>query len=294
MLITLYTSRVILEHLGVDDYGIYNVVGGVVAMFSVISSALSSSISRFITFELGKGDIKRLTTIFSTSVNIQLGLSAIILLIGETVGIWFINNKMNIPADRLVAANWVLQCSLLTFCINLISVPYNSSIIAHEKMSAFAYISIFEATLKLLICYILIISPIDKLILYSLLMLAVALLIRLVYGFYCARNFEECRYHIVDDKKILREMTGFASWSFFPNVAWIFNTQGVNILINLFFGVALNAARGIASQVESAVMMFVRYFTTALNPQITKYYASGEKEQMFLLIMRMRRHRSTV
>ena len=286
MLITLYTSRVILDQLGVDDYGIYNVVGGVVAMFSVISSALSSSISRFITFELGKGDIKRLTTIFSTSVNIQLGLSAIILLIGETVGIWFINNKMNIPADRLVAANWVLQCSLLTFCINLISVPYNSSIIAHEKMSAFAYISIFEAILKLLICYILIISPIDKLIMYSLLMLAVALLIRLVYGFYCARNFEECRYHIVDDKKILREMTGFASWSFFPNVAWIFNTQGVNILINLFFGVALNAARGIASQVESAVMMFVRNFTTALNPQITKYYASGEKEQMFLLMCR--------
>lgn len=286
MLITLYTSRVILEQLGVDDYGIYNVVGGVVAMFSVISSALSSSISRFITFELGKGDIKRLTTIFSTSVNIQLGLSAIILILGEAVGVWFINYKMNIPADRIVAANWVLQCSLLTFCINLISVPYNSCIIAHEKMSAFAYISILEAMLKLLICYMLIISPIDKLIMYSLLMLSVALLIRLVYGFYCASKFEECRYHFVNDKKILREMTGFAGWSFFTNVAWIFNTQGVNILINLFFGVALNAARGIASQVESAVMMFVRNFTTALNPQITKYYASGDKEQMFLLMCR--------
>lgn len=286
MLITLYTSRVILEQLGVDDYGIYNVVGGVVAMFSVISSALSSSISRFITFELGKGDIKRLTTIFSTSVNIQLGLSAIILLVGETVGLWFINYKMNIPADRLVSANWVLQCSLLTFCINLISVPYNSCIIAHEKMSAFAYISILEAALKLLICYMLIVSPIDKLIAYSLLMLFVAMLIRFVYGMYCTRNFEECKYRMCYEKEIVKEMTGFAGWSFFPNVAWIFNTQGVSVLINLFFGVALNAARGIASQVESAVMMFVRNFTTALNPQITKYYANGDKENMFLLMCR--------
>ena len=286
MLITLYTSRVILDQLGVDDYGIYNVVGGFVAMFSVISSALSSSISRFITFELGKGDIKRLTTIFSTSVNIQLGLSAIILLIGETVGLWFINYKMNIPADRLVSANWVLQCSLLTFCINLISVPYNSCIIAHEKMSAFAYISILEAALKLLICYMLIVSPIEKLIAYSLLMLFVAILIRFVYGMYCTRNFEECKYRMCYEKEIVKEMTGFAGWSFFPNVAWIFNTQGVNVLINLFFGVALNAARGIASQVESAVMLFVRNFTTALNPQITKYYANGDKENMFLLMCR--------
>ena len=286
MLITLYTSRVILEQLGVDDYGIYNVVGGVVAMFSVISSALSSSISRFITFELGKGDIKRLTTIFSTSVNIQLGLSAIILLVGETVGLWFINYKMNIPADRLVSANWVLQCSLLTFCINLISVPYNSCIIAHEKRSAFAYISILEAALKLLICYMLIVSPIDKLIAYSLLMLFVAILIRFVYGLYCARNFEECKYRMCYEKEIVKEMTGFAGWSFFPNVAWIFNTQGVSVLINLFFGVALNAARGIASQVESAVMLFVHNFTTALNPQITKYYANGDKENMFLLMCR--------
>ena len=286
MLITLYTRRVILDQLGVDDYGIYNVVGGFVAMFSVISSALSSSISRFITFELGRGDIKRLTTIFSTSVNIQLGLCFIILVLGEAIGIWFVNTRMNIPPDRIIAANWVFQCSILTFCINLISVPYNSCIIAHEKMSAFAYISILEAALKLLICYMLIVSPVDKLIAYSLLMLFVAILIRFVYGLYCARNFEECKYRICYEKEIVKEMTGFAGWSFFPNVAWIFNTQGVNILINLFFGVALNAARGIASQVESAVMMFVRNFTTALNPQITKYYANGDKENMFLLMCR--------
>lgn len=286
MLITLYTSRVILDQLGVDDYGIYNVVGGFVAMFSVISSALSSSISRFITFELGRGDIKRLTTIFSTSVNIQLGLCSIILVLGEAIGIWFVNTRMNIPPDRIIATNWVFQCSILTFCINLISVPYNSCIIAHEKMSAFAYISILEAALKLLICYMLIVSPVDKLIAYSLLMLFVAILIRFVYGLYCARNFEECKYRICYEKEIVKEMTGFAGWSFFPNVAWIFNTQGVSVLINLFFGVALNAARGIASQVESAVMMFVRNFTTALNPQITKYYANGDKENMFLLMCR--------
>lgn len=286
MLITLYTSRVILDQLGVDDYGIYNVVGGFVAMFSVISSALSSSISRFITFELGRGDIKRLTTIFSTSVNIQLGLCFIILVLGEAIGIWFVNTRMNIPPDRIIAANWVFQCSILTFCINLISVPYNSCIIAHEKMSAFAYISILEAALKLLICYILIVSPVDKLIAYSLLMLFVAILIRFVYSLYCVRNFEECKYRICYEKEIVKDMTGFAGWSFFPSVAWIFNTQGVNILINLFFGVALNAARGIASQVESAVMMFVRNFTTALNPQITKYYANGDKENMFLLMCR--------
>lgn len=286
MMITLYTSRVILDQLGVDDYGIYNVVGGFVAMFSVISSALSSSISRFITFELGRGDIKRLTTIFSTSVNIQLGLCSIILVLGEAIGIWFVNTRMNIPPDRIIAANWVFQCSILTFCINLISVPYNSCIIAHEKMSAFAYISILEATLKLLICYMLIVSPVDKLIAYSLLMLFVAILIRFVYGMYCTRNFEECKYRICYEKEIVKEMTGFAGWSFFPNVAWIFNTQGVSVLINLFFGVALNAARGIASQVESAVMMFVRNFTTALNPQITKYYANGDKENMFLLMCR--------
>lgn len=286
MIITLYTMRVILSQLGVENYGIYNVVGGVVAMFAVISSALSSSISRFITFELGTGDIKKLKVIFSTSVNIQVALSLIVLLIGELVGVWFLNCRMSIPPDRLYAANWVLQCSLLTFCINLISVPYNSCIIAHEKMSVFAYISIIEAILKLLICYLLVFSPLDKLISYSLLMFSVALTIRFIYGFYCSRNFEESRYKWVYDKAVIREMTGFAGWNFVTNVAWIFNTQGVNMLVNIFFGVTLNAARGIATQVESAVTQFVYNFTTAVNPQITKYYAEGNNEQMFRLVTR--------
>lgn len=286
MIISLYTSRVILNELGVDDYGIYNAVGGVVAMFTVISSALSTSISRFITYELGHGDKSRLSAIFSTSLNIQFAIAAIVLILCEVIGVWFLNSKMSIPTDRLSAANWVLQCSLLSFCVGLISVPYNACIIAHEHMSAFAYISVFEAVLKLVICYFLIISPWDQLITYTVLMLAVSVLIRIVYGVYCSSHFEECHYHRVKDKLLLREMTSFAGWGFLTNMAWVFNTQGVNLLVNVFFGVALNAARGIATQVEGAVLQFVNSFTTAINPQITKCYAAGEKEAMFSLICR--------
>jgi len=286
MVLSLYTSRIILLQLGVDDYGIYNVVGGVVAMFSVISSALSSSISRFLTFELGRKDIKRMGVIFSTSVNIQIFLAVLILALGESIGVWFLNYKMNIPAERLYAANWVFQCSLLTFCISLISVPYIACIVAHEKMNAFAYISIVDAILRLLVCLILTFAPFDKLIFYSLLLLLVAIVIRLVYGFYCGRNFEECRYRLIKDKSIVKEMTNFAGWSFCTSAVYIFNVQGVSILINIFFGVALNAARGIATQVEGAVSHFVDNFTTALNPQITKNYAAGETAQLFILICR--------
>ncbi len=288
MLVTLYTSRIILNVLGVQDYGIYNVVGGVVAMFGVISGALSSAISRFITFELGKGKAynDRLNTVFSSSVNIQFGISLCVFLIGEVVGLWFINSKMNIPVERLEAANWVLHCSLLAFCINLISVPYNACIIAHERMKAFAYVSILEAMLKLGVCYLIIISPIDKLISYSTLLVGVAICIRSTYTIYCHRHFEESHYHFILDKSILKEMTGFAGWNFFTNSSYIFNTQGVNILINLFFGVTVNAARGIASQVDHAIMQLVNNFTTALNPQITKNYAAGNIDEMFLLVCR--------
>lgn len=286
MVITLYTSRVILNQLGVEDYGIYNVVGGVVAMFSVISAALSSAVSRFITFELGRGDTSRLQMIFSTSVNIQVVISLIVLILGEIIGVWFLNYKMSIPSERLIAANWVLQCSLITFCVNLISVPYNACIIAHERMSAFAYISILEAVLKLAICYLLIISSWDKLIFYSILMVVVSVIIRFAYSIYCNIHFEESHYKWRHDKAILREMASFAGWNFFTNIVYVFNTQGVSLLVNIFFGVTLNATRGIASQVESAVMQFVNNFTTAINPQITKCYAANEKERMFTLICR--------
>lgn len=286
MVISLFTSRVILNALGIEDYGIYNVIGGVVAMFSVISGALSSSISRFLTFELGKGYSARLNEIFSTSLNIQLCLSLIILILGEIVGLWFLNYKINIPEGRLYAANWVLQCSLLTFIINLISIPYNAAIIAHEKMSAFAYISILEVALKLIIAYLCYVSPVDKLITYSILLVCVSIVIRITYGIYCNYNFEETRYKKIYDRTLIKEMTGFAGWSFFTNCAYIFNTQGVNILINLFFGVGMNAARGIAVQVETAIKKFVIDFTTAINPQITKNYAAGNMEVMYKLICR--------
>lgn len=286
LLLSLYTSRIILNALGVEDYGIYNVVGGVVAMFTVISGALSSAISRFITYELGKGKSDKLKVVFSTSVNIQFGISLIVILIGEVVGLWFLNYKMNIPPERLVAANWVLQCSIMTFCINLISLPYNACIIAHEKIDAFAYISIFEAFLKLAVCFLILISPWDRLIFYAILLVCISIIIRITYTVYCHGHYDESHYHFVFDKSVMREMTGFAGWNFFTNCAFIFNTQGVNLLINLFFGVTVNAARGIAAQVDYVVMQLVNSFTTAMNPQITKSYAVGEKEKMITLICR--------
>lgn len=286
MAITLYTSRVILNALGVEDYGIYNVVGGVVAMFSLLTGSLSNAISRFITFELGRGDTKKLNIIFSTSINIQIGLSILIIVFGGIIGGWFLNTHMNIPDNRLDAANWVLFCSILMFCINLISLPYNACIIAHERMKAFAYVSILDAFLRLLICYSITISPFDKLISYAILLVIVALIIRFVYGIYCNKHFEECHYHFIYDRSLLKQMGSFAGWQFLTNGCWMFNTQGVNILINLFFGVTLNAARGIANQVDAAIQQFVNNFMTAVNPQITKCYASGDIENMFKLICR--------
>lgn len=287
MAISLFSSRVILETLGVEDYGIYSVVGGVVAMFSVISGALSSSISRFLTFEIGKkSPTEQLRNVFSTGINIQLGISVITLLLGEIIGIWFLNNKMNIPIDRLNAANWALQCSLLTFIVGLLSIPYNAAIIAYEKMSAFAYISILEALLKLVVVFLLYVSPIDKLVFYVVLLLVVALIIRTTYVLYCTRNFEITHYKLIWDKGLLKQMTGFAVWNFFTNSAYIFNTQGVNILINIFFGVGVNAARGIAVQMETAIKKFVMDFTTAINPQIIKNYAAGNMDAMHKLICR--------
>lgn len=284
MVISLYTSRVVLETLGVEDFGIYNVVGGVVAMFSVISGSLSAAISRFLTYELGRNDLSKLKVIFSTSVNIQIALSAIIFILAETAGLWFLNVKMNISPDRIEAANWVFQCSIITFVINLISVPYNASIISHEKMSAFAYVSILEVVLKLIVVYLLGASPIDKLKAYALLLMSVALIIILVFQFYCKRNFSECTYHFIFDKAILKQMAAFAGWNFIGAAAGVLRTQGVNIVINLFYGATINAARGISVQVNSAVTSFASNFMTALNPQITKSYAAGDFDYMNKLL----------
>lgn len=284
MVVSLYTSRVILNALGVEDFGIYNVVGGVVAMFSVISGSLSAAISRFITYELGKGDQSKLNKIFSASVTIQLLLSLIIVVLVESVGVWFLNSKMTIPAERMVAANWVLQLSIVTFVINLISVPYNAAIIAHEKMSAFAYISILEALGKLAIAFLIMVSPIDRLIFYAILMSVVAVIVRFTYGHYCKKHFMECVYHFHWDMELLKEMFGFAGWSFVGCSAQVLLTQGVNVITNLFFGVTSNAARGVATQVDGAVRQLVNNFILALNPQITKTYAAGEHDYTLRLV----------
>jgi len=284
MAVSLYTSRVVLNALGVEDFGIYNVVGGVVAMFSMLSGSLSAAITRFITYELGTGNKENLKKIFSSSVTIQIGLAVLIIVLAEAVGVWFLNVKMNIPDARMAAANWVFQFSILTFAINLISVPYNASIIAHERMSAFAYISILEAIGKLAIAFLIVISPMDKLIFYAILMCAVALIVRFTYGAYCKRHFEECTYHFIFDKDLLKRMFGFAGWNFIGATSAVLRDQGGNVVINLFCGPAVNAARGIAFQVNTAISGFVTNFMTALNPQITKSYASGDRDYMMTLI----------
>lgn len=286
LLVSLYMSRIILQVLGVSDYGIYQVIGGLVAMFGVLSTALSAAISRFITFEIGSGNREKLCRIFSTSIIIQFIIAFIVLLVAEVIAIWFIQTQMQIPEGRMVATQWVLHCSLITFCVNLVSVPYNACIIAHEHMKAFSYISILDVLLKLVVCFCIFISPIDKLIFYAVLLTLEALIIRIIYSFYCHRHFEESRSKLIFDKEIFRDMLSFSGWSFFTNTNSVLNNQGVNMLINVFFGVTVNAARGIAVQVENAVLQFVNNFTVAINPQITKNYASGDMERMYSLVCR--------
>lgn len=284
--VSLYTSRITLQALGVEDYGIYNVVGGVVAMFSIFSGSLSVAISRYLTYEIGIGNKQKLNTIFCTSVNIQIVMSLIIMVIAEIVGVWFLNTKMNIPTNRLYSANWVLQCSIITFMVNLISVPYNSLIIAHEKMAAFAYISILEVVLKLIICYLLYLFLGDKLILWAVLLMLVSLVMRIVYGYYSKRNFEEARYHLMLDKVLLKDMSRFIGWAFWGNGVVVLKDQGSSILLNIYCGPVVNAAQGIAMQVNAAVYGFVNNFLMAVNPQITKSYSSGEISYMHNLILR--------
>ena len=286
MVVGLYTSRVILAALGVEDYGIYNVVGGLVGMFAIISASLTSSISRYITFELGKGYFDNLKKVFATSIIVLIGLSVAIVIIAETAGLWFLNTHMKIPEHRLFAANCILQISIVSFVINLLCVPYNSVIIAHEKMSAFAYISILESLLKLGVAFIITWANYDKLILYGALILVVSVIQRLVYTIYCNKNFAEVRCKLTFDKSLFKEMFSFAGWSFFGSASWRLMTHGVDMLINVYYGVTLNAARGITTQIDGVINHFVSSFTTAVNPQITKYYASGELSSMHKLIFR--------
>ena len=289
MAVSLYTSRAVLNTLGVVDYGVYNVVGGIVVVFSFVNGAMATATQRYITFALGKQDENWLKTVFSTSLQIHLMLSVAVVLLTETIGLWFLYNKMQIPVDRISAAFWVLQCSIGTSVIMILSVPYNATIIAHERMSAFAYISVLEVILKLAIVFLLLISPFDKLIFYAILFMLVQLGIRICYSTYCQRHFKETIYRRVWNKSLFKEMLGFAGWNVFGNMAGMLSAQGVNLILNVFFGPAINAARGLAVQVQTAIEQFAANFQMAANPQITKTYAQGDLESMHKLIIRTSR-----
>jgi len=280
LVVTLYTSRVVLAELGVVDYGIYNVVGGVVVMFSFINSSMTTSTQRFLTFELGKGDFKKLSATFAASLNVHIFLGGIIVLLAETIGLWFVNEKLVIPSDRMMAANVVYQCSILSFFINITQVPYNASLISHEKMSIYAYLSIFDAAGKLLLAYALALYGSDKLIFYAILVLLLHVLLIMLYRAYCIRHYKECRFLLFWDKALYSSLTSFAGWNLFGSIAWLFRGQGMNIILNLFYGPTLNAAKGISDKVSSTVMGFIRNFNLAMNPQITKSYATGEIANM--------------
>lgn len=282
--IGLYTSRIILKSLGITDFGIYNAVGGIIAMFGFISSSLSNATSRFITIAIGRGDQGYTNRTYGNIKVMYYILCVVIVLFAETVGLWFLFNKMTIPADRMSAAFWVYQYSVLSSVVGFISVPYNSAIIAHERMSAFAYISLLDATLKLVICFLLQMSPYDKLIVYATLLFFVGVIDRIIYAVYCNKRFEEVHAPARIDKEQLREILTMSGWSLSGNLFWILNTQGVNLILNVFFGPVVNAARGIAMQVQGVMGQFVTNFQTAINPQITKSYANVEYDRMHSLL----------
>lgn len=284
MFITFYTTRVILETLGVDDFGVYNVVGGFVAMFSMITGSLNAACTRFLNFAMGKNDLDYQKKVFSTEVSIQIIFAFIVFVLCETVGLWFLNNKLVIPADRLIAANWCYQFSIFNFCVGLTQTPYVASVIAHEKMGAFAFFSIWEAIFQLILSYLVTVSPIDKLIFYAALLWLNAWVMRSVYFIYCRKKFAECRYKFILDKQLTKEIFGFSGWNLIGASSWVLRNHGNNILLNLFFGPSVNAARAIGNKIHGTAMGFVNNFITALTPQITQSYASGDHEYMFKLI----------
>lgn len=286
LLISLYTSRVILNTLGVDDFGIYEVVGGVVAMFAILSSSLSTAISRFITFSLGKNDQEESTKIYSTAIIIQVLLAIVIGILIEIIGVWYLHNKMNLPDGRMDAAFWVLQCSIVTFGLGLIGVPFDAEIVAHEDMKAYAYLSIVDALLALLTVLLLKVLPSDKLIVYGILTMLASLITRCLTAGFCKRHYRECHFIPSMDKRLLKEVGTFTGWHLLGESAWIINNQGVTLLVNSYFGVGMNAARGIATRMNGLINKFSTNFTTALSPQITKTYAEGDLKAMHSLIFR--------
>lgn len=278
MAVQLYTSRVVLDKLGADDYGLYNVVGGVVGLLSFLTGTLSIGTSRFITYELGAGDAKKLKSTFVTSFYTHLALSGIIVILLETIGLWFFYNHLVIPSDRLDAAFWVYQISILTTIVAITQVPYTSAIMAHEKMDIYAYLSIFEAVAKLLVVYLLVIAPYDKMLFYAILIAIVQIVLASFYRFFCVSKFQECRLNFSFDKSIFKKLMGFSGWNITANIAEVLKAQGVIVLINMFFQPAIVAAQAIGNQITNAMMQFINNIRTAVNPQIIKLYASGDYE----------------
>ncbi|MDD2425871.1 MAG: lipopolysaccharide biosynthesis protein [Bacteroidales bacterium] len=286
MLISLYTSKVVLATIGIEDYGIYNVVGGVVTMFSFLSNAMLSGTQRFLSFELGRDDMVQLKKVFGMSVNIHVIIAVIVLIVAETVSLWFVNTQLTIPGERISAANWVYQFSVLSFVLVIVSVPYTATIVAHEKMNVFAYVSILEVSLKLGIVFMLQLSGYDKLKFYAVLGFLVTLLVQSTYVLYCRKSFKEAVYSRFWDKALYKTLISYAGWNLWGNIAAVMMNQGVNILLNIFFGPVVNAARGIAYQVNGAVNGFVSNFQLAMNPQIVKSYAAGDNDYMHQLIFK--------
>lgn len=284
MAVSLYTSRVILQTLGVEDYGIYNIVGGVVAMFSFINATMSGATSRFLTYEIGKGDQRNLNSTFSASFWIHVIIGIIVIVLSETIGLWFLNNKMVIPEDRLLVAHIVFQMSVLSTFVSITQVPYNASLIAHEKMDVYAYVEIVNVFLKLLILYFLVLLDYDKLILYGFLVLVVSIGVAMYYRFYGYSHFEECKIRREWRPEIIKPMLSFSAWDFYGNMSVTARTQGVSMLLNVFFGPVMNAAAGIAASVQTAVVSFSTNISTAVRPQIIKSFAQGEYDAMSSLI----------
>ena len=286
MAVSLYTSRVVLKALGFVDMGIYNVVGSIVIFLGFINSSMSIAVQRFLTYDIGKNDTKALHNTFNTSILIHILIACIIFVLAEIFGLFMLENVLNIPPDRLNAAKFVFQMSIITCCISIVRVPYNAIIIAHERMGVYAYLSILEAAISLTIAFILSNADTDRLKIYAVLTMLSTLIVSMVYILYCRIQFKEIKFKFDWDKKTFKLLLGFASWSAFGELAWGFTLQGVNFVLNAFFGPLVNTARGISYQVQSIVMRFVSSFQTAVNPQITKRYAAGEKESLYSLVFR--------
>lgn len=286
VVVNLYTSRVILDAIGVEDFGIYNLVGGVVVLLSFLSSALTSATQRFLTFELSNNEITGFQKVFSLSLLIYLGLALIIVLLLETIGVWFLNSWLQIPSERMCAANWVYQFTLISFIFSVLRTPYSAAVIAYERMSFFAYISIVDVILKLLIVYILIVFPFDKLLIYSVLVSVATLVINLLYYFWCVIKLNGCRFFYNWDYSLFKRLLNFSSWSLLGSFSVVATNQGVNMVLNIFFGVVVNAAMGIANQVNAVAGQLLSGFQTAFNPQIVKYYATNDKDGLLSLIYR--------